>query len=62
MAWFREPMREQREVLGEDPWCDGLEKNRKTLETLIEYLYEQELIREKPKIEELFAANVLALG
>jgi 4,5-dihydroxyphthalate decarboxylase len=62
MAWFREPMREQREVLGEDPWCDGLAKNRKTLETLIEYLYEQELIREKPKVEELFAPNVLALG
>ena len=61
MAWFREPMREQREVLGEDPWCDGLKKNRKTLETLVEYLYEQELIREKPKVEVLFAPNALAL-
>jgi 4,5-dihydroxyphthalate decarboxylase len=62
MAWFREPLKEQREVLGEDPWSDGLARNRKTVETLIEYLYEQELIRDNPKVEELFAPNALALG
>jgi 4,5-dihydroxyphthalate decarboxylase len=62
MAWFREPLKEQEEVLGEDPWSDGLARNRKTVETLIEYLYEQELIRDKPRVEELFAANVLTLG
>jgi len=60
MVWFREPMREQKEILGGDPWCDGLERNRKTVETLVEYLYEQEMISEKPTVEELFAANTLA--
>jgi 4,5-dihydroxyphthalate decarboxylase len=54
MVWFRGPMEEQKEILGEDPWCDGLEKNRSTIETLVEYLYEQELIGRKPTVEELF--------
>ena len=58
IAWFREPMQEQKEILGEDPWCDGLEKNRKTIETLVEYLYEQEMISKKPTVEELFATNI----
>ena len=58
MVWFREPMQEQKEILGQDPWCDGLEKNRKTIETLVEYLYEQEMISKKPTVEELFATNI----
>lgn len=60
MVWFREPMQEQKEILGEDPWCDGLERNRKTVETLVQYLYEQEMIGKKPAVEELFAPNILA--
>jgi len=60
MVWFRGPLQEQKEILGEDPWCDGLERNRKTIETLVEYLYEQELIGNKPKVEELFATNISA--
>jgi len=60
MVWFREPMQEQKEILGEDPWCDGLERNRKTVETLVEYLYEQEMISKKPTVEELFAPNISA--
>ncbi len=61
MVWFREPMAQQLEVLGEDPWCDGIEKNRHALEMLIGYLYEQELIKKKPALEDLFAPNTLAL-
>lgn len=38
LTWFREPLEEQREILGEDPWAYGLDKNRVTLETLISYL------------------------
>jgi 4,5-dihydroxyphthalate decarboxylase len=55
MAWFREPMARQREALGEDPWCDGVEKNRHALETLIGYLHEQGMIKERPRVEDLFA-------
>jgi 4,5-dihydroxyphthalate decarboxylase len=55
MAWFREPMARQREALGEDPWCDGVEKNRHALETLIGYLHEQGMIKERPRVEDIFA-------
>jgi 4,5-dihydroxyphthalate decarboxylase len=60
MVWFREPMEEQKEILGEDPWCDGVEKNRKTIETLVDYLHEQEMISKKPTVEELFVSNISA--
>jgi 4,5-dihydroxyphthalate decarboxylase len=59
MAWFREPMEEQNRVLGNDPWMYGLEKNRTTIETLVQYLYQQGMIKRKPAIEELFAPNTL---
>jgi 4,5-dihydroxyphthalate decarboxylase len=62
MVWFREPMAQQREVLGEDPWCDGIEKNRHTVETLIGYLHEQGMIKERLRVEDLFAPNTLTLG
>ncbi len=61
MVWFREPMSEQREILGDDPWPYGLAKNRHVVETLMGYLYEQGLVGTKLKIEELFAANTLHL-
>jgi 4,5-dihydroxyphthalate decarboxylase len=60
MAWFREPMEEQNRILGKDPWAYGLHKNRKTIETLIQYLYEQGMIKKRPEIEELFAPNTLS--
>ena len=59
MAWFREPMEEQKQVLGSDPWAYGIENNRKTIETLIDYLYEQGMIKRKPLVEELFAPNTV---
>jgi 4,5-dihydroxyphthalate decarboxylase len=59
MAWFREPMEEQTKILGNDPWSYGLDKNRNTIATLVQYLYEQGLIKKKPTVEELFAPNTL---
>lgn len=61
MVWFREPMKEQKEILGEDPWPYGLAKNRHVVETLMGYLHEQGLAKRKLSIEELFAANTLHL-
>ncbi len=61
MVWFRVPMEEQGEILGSDPWPYGLEKNRRTVETLMNYQYEQGLIDRKLPIEELFAANTYDL-
>ena len=55
LAWFRHALEEQEDILGGDPWIYGLgEANRKNLETLIQYSYEQGLIGKKPAVEELF--------
>lgn len=61
MVWFREPVREQREILGDDPWPYGLAKNRHVVETLMGYLYEQGLAKTKLKVDDLFAENTLNL-
>ena len=56
LAWFRHALEEQEEVLGPDPWVYGLgPENRNNLETLIQYSFEQGLIRAKPSVDELFA-------
>lgn len=61
LAWFREPVEEQREVLGADPWVNGLGANRHVIETLMTYLHEQGLVERKLAVEEVFAPNTLGL-
>jgi 4,5-dihydroxyphthalate decarboxylase len=61
LVWFREPLKLQREILGDDPWPYGLAKNRHVVETLMGYLYEQGLARRTLAAEELFASNTLGL-
>lgn len=61
LAWFREPVEEQQQILGDDPWPYGLEKNRHVVETLATYLYEQGLADKLMKMEDLFAPNTLDL-
>jgi 4,5-dihydroxyphthalate decarboxylase len=56
LAWFRHALEEQEEILGRDPWVYGLgETNRRNLETLMQYSYEQGLIGDKMALEDLFA-------
>jgi 4,5-dihydroxyphthalate decarboxylase len=61
LVWFRRPLEAQREILGADPWPYGLEKNRHVVATLMDYLYEQGLAKEKLEVEKLFAPNTLNL-
>lgn len=61
LAWFRSPVEEQRVTLGEDPWSYGLEKNHHVVGTLMDYLYEQGLAKERLRVEDLFAPNTLDL-
>ena len=42
------------EVFAGDPWPDGVEPNRKTLEALVTYMHEQHLIPKPIPIEDLF--------
>jgi 4,5-dihydroxyphthalate decarboxylase len=61
LAWFRRPVEEQKAILGEDAWPYGIEKNRHVVATLMTYLYEQGLTKEKLEVEKLFAPNTLDL-
>lgn len=55
LAWFRHALEEQEEFLGTDPWEYGLaEKNRKNLDTLMQYSLEQGLIGRKMAVDDLF--------
>ncbi|MGH7035153.1 MAG: hypothetical protein ACREFL_15585, partial [Stellaceae bacterium] len=55
LAWQREAWEEQLDVLGPDPWENGLTpRNRNTLETLVRYSHEQGLTARLMPLEELF--------
>ena len=61
LAWFRRPVEEQKRILGADPWSYGLAENRHVVATLMNYLYEQGLAKEKLEIDKVFASNTLDL-
>jgi 4,5-dihydroxyphthalate decarboxylase len=55
LAWFRHFLEEQEEILGADPWAYGLnERNRKNLQTLMQYSQEQGLLGKEMAFDELF--------
>ena len=59
LAWSIAEMEEEREIFGDDPWAYGLEANRHVLETLVQYTYEQGLIKKHLDLKSLFAPNTL---
>jgi 4,5-dihydroxyphthalate decarboxylase len=54
LPWMTADLDEIDEIFGGDPWPDGIEANRKTLEALVTYLHEQGLIAKKMPIEDIF--------
>ena len=54
LVWVQDLLREQREIFGPDPWPYNLDDNRKALEAVVRYEYEQGMIKHKPEVEELF--------
>ena len=54
LVWVKELMDEQRKIFGLDPWPYNVEDNRKALEAVLRYEYDQGMIKKKPKIEDLF--------
>ncbi len=54
LAWLRELIEEQREIMGRDPWPYDLPSNRKALETMIRYSHRQGMIKQPMAPEELF--------
>jgi 4,5-dihydroxyphthalate decarboxylase len=54
LPWMTADLDEIDEVFGGDPWPDGVEANRKTLEALVTYMHEQHMIPKPIPIDELF--------
>jgi len=56
IAWVRTALEEQEAVLGPDPWAYGLTPaNRKNLETVLRYTFQQGMISRMPSLDSLFA-------
>lgn len=59
LPWLIPELERTREILGEDFWPYGLEKNRNTLEAMIQYSYDDGLIKKRLKVEDIFAKSTL---
>lgn len=59
LAWSIAEMEEERDLFGNNPWPYGLGANRHVLDTLIQYSYEQGLIKTRLDTEGIFAPNTL---
>ncbi len=62
LPWFGQEFEETRKLMGENYWSYGIDPNRKTLEALFQYSYEQGLAKRELKIEELFHPTTLELS
>lgn len=54
LPWLYADVAEALDVFGADPWPYGVDVNRKTLETLLDYMHRQHFIAHKPALEEIF--------
>jgi 4,5-dihydroxyphthalate decarboxylase len=61
LPWIGQELEETRALMGENYWPYGIEPNRKALEALFRYSYEQGLAQRLLKIEELFDPSTVEL-
>jgi 4,5-dihydroxyphthalate decarboxylase len=61
LPWVTEEYEETRQLMGDDYWRYGIESNRKELEAVMRYTYEQGLVKEHGRFEEMFHPNTVGL-
>jgi 4,5-dihydroxyphthalate decarboxylase len=61
LPWIAQEIEETRALMGENFWPYGITPNRKALEALFQYSYEQGLACRKLTTEELFHPSSLEL-
>lgn len=59
LAWLRWLIEQERELLGADPWVNGVEPNRHVLEAFLRYSFEQGVAARPLEVEELFHESVI---
>lgn len=62
LPWIGQEVEETIKLMGDNYWPYGIAPNRKTLETLFQYSYEQKLAAKRLKIEDLFHPSTLELS
>ena len=61
LPWFGQELDETRNLMGDNFWPYGIGPNRKTLDALFQYSYEQGLASKRLSIEDLFHPSTLQL-
>jgi hypothetical protein len=57
--WFSDLINEDRAVLGEDWWPYGIEANRKSIDAVLRYHFEQGIIARRFTIDDVFEPELL---
>jgi len=61
LPWVTQEFEQTREIMGNNFWPYGIEANRKELDLVMRYCYEQGLAKELREFEEIFDPSTLAL-
>jgi 4,5-dihydroxyphthalate decarboxylase len=59
LAWLQPLIEEEQSIIGQDWYPYGIEKNRPSIEALLQYANEQGLTERRVQLEELFAPSTL---
>ena len=62
LPWAQDEFENTRSLMGSNYWKYGIEPNRKELEAIMRYVYEQGLVKEQIGFEEMFAPSTLYLS
>jgi 4,5-dihydroxyphthalate decarboxylase len=61
LPWVTEEYQETRQLMGDDYWRYGIEANRRELEAVMRYTYEQGLVKKLGQFEDMFDPSTLNL-
>jgi len=62
LPWYGQEHDETRKLMGDNFWPYGIDANRKTLETICRYSFEQGLIKKKIPFEDLFHSSSMGFS
>ena len=61
LPWAKDEYEYTKDVMGSNYWKYGIEANRKELESIMRYVFEQGLVKRQIDFEELFDNSTLIL-
>jgi 4,5-dihydroxyphthalate decarboxylase len=62
LPWLGQEEEATREVMGDNFWPYGIEQNRRTLDALLQYAYEQGSLARELAADEIFHESTVALS